>query len=223
MHGKILVVEDEPRLAALLRDYLDKAGYEPHCLRDGIEVVPWVREQAPDLILLDLMLPGKYGVEICKEIRSFSGMPIIMVTARVEEIDRLLGLELGADDYICKPFSPREVVARVKAVLRRARGHQAPASHVFSIDKDQYKATLRGRDLDLTAVEFQLLQILAEHPGRIFPRSQLMGRIYPDQRVVSDRTIDSHVKKLRRKIASADPGGEWIHSVYGLGYKFEMP
>ncbi len=223
MRGKILVVEDEPRLAALLRDYLEKTGFEPCCLRDGMEVVPRVREQPPDLILLDLMLPGKDGVEICKEIRSFSCVPIIMVTARVEEIDRLLGLELGADDYICKPFSPREVIARVKAVLRRANGQQSPASHGLSMDKDRYKATLLGQDLDLTAVEFQLLQILAGHPGRIFPRSQLMGRIYPDQRVVSDRTIDSHVKKLRRKIASADPEGEWIRSVYGIGYKFEMP
>jgi two-component system response regulator BaeR len=223
MHGKILVVEDEPRLAALLRDYLDKAGYEPHCLRDGMKVVPWVREQAPDLILLDLMLPGKDGVEICKEIRSFSGIPIIMVTARVEEIDRLLGLELGADDYICKPFSPREVIARIKAVLRRASGQLSPEIHGLVLDKVRYKAILHDRDLDLTAVEFQLLQILASLPGRIFSRRQLMDGIYPDRRVVSDRTIDSHVKKLRRKIAVAAPGENWVQSVYSVGYKFETP
>lgn len=223
MRGKILVVEDEPKLAGLLREYLERAGYEPHCLGDGLEVVPWVRERAPDLVLLDLMLPGKNGMEICREIRSFSGVPIVMVTARVEEIDRLLGLELGADDYICKPFSPREVVARVKAVLRRAGGQPSPAGHGLSLDPDRYKATLHGRDLDLTAVEFQLLRILAENPGRIFSRSRLMDRIYPDRRVVSDRTIDSHVKKLRRKIAAAAPGEEWIRSLYGAGYKLETP
>lgn len=223
MRGKILVVEDEPKLANLLRDYLEQAGYEPHCLGDGREVVPWIREQTPDLVLLDLMLPGKDGMEICKEIRSFSSVPILMVTARVEEIDRLLGLEMGADDYICKPFSPREVVARVKAVLRRAGGQAVPSRHGLSLDKDRFKVTLHGRDLDLTAIEFQLLHILAENAGRIYSRSQLMDRIYPDRRVVSDRTIDSHVKKIRRKIAAAAPGEEWIHSLYGVGYKLETP
>ncbi|HBO68687.1 MAG TPA: two-component system response regulator BaeR [Deltaproteobacteria bacterium] len=223
MPKKILVVEDEPKLADLLRDYLEQAGYEPHCLGNGLEAVPWVRKQAPDLVLLDLMLPGKDGMEICKEIRSFSAIPILMVTARVEEIDRLLGLELGADDYICKPFSPREVVARVKAVLRRAGKQPSPAGGGLSLDQDRFQATLHGRALDLTAIEFQLLHILAENPGRIFSRSRLMDRIYPDRRVVSDRTIDSHVKKLRRKIASAAPGEEWIHSLYGVGYKLETP
>ncbi|MGB7971584.1 MAG: response regulator [Candidatus Deferrimicrobiaceae bacterium] len=223
MRGKILVVEDEPKLANLLRDYLEQAGYEPHCLGDGREVVPWVREQTPDLVLLDLMLPGKDGMEILREIRSFSALPILMVTSRVEEIDRLLGLELGADDYICKPFSPREVIARVRAVLRRTGGQASPAVHGLSLDKERFQATLHGQDLDLTAIEFQLLHILAQNPGRIFSRSQLMDRIYPDQRVVSDRTIDSHVKKLRRKIASAAPGEEWIHSLYGVGYKVETP
>jgi len=223
MRGKILVVEDEPKLANLLRDYLERAGYEPHCLGDGREVVPWVREQTPDLILLDLMLPGKDGLEILREIRSFSVVPILMVTSRVEEIDRLLGLELGADDYICKPFSPREVIARVRAVLRRTGGQPSPAVHGLSLDKKRFQATLHGQNLDLTAIEFQLLHILTQNPGRIFSRSQLMDRIYPDQRVVSDRTIDSHVKKLRRKIASAAPGEEWIHSLYGVGYKVEIP
>ena len=223
MPGKIFVVEDEPRLASLLADYLRQAGYEPHCIGNGGEVVSRVREEAPDLVLLDLMLPGKDGIEICKEIRAFSSLPIVMVTARVEEIDRLLGLELGADDYICKPFSPREVVARVKAVLRRAGGRKDDPHPGLTLDRERYKAVLHGRDLDLTVVEFQLMHFLAEHPGRIFSRSQLMDRIYPDRRVVSDRTIDSHVKKLRRKIEAAAPGEEWIHSVYGAGYKFEEP
>jgi len=223
MSEKIFVVEDEPRLAALLSDYLRKAGYEVECINDGKGVVSRVREEAPALVLLDWMLPGKEGLEICKEIRSFSSVPIIMVTARVEEIDRLLGLELGADDYICKPFSPREVVARVKAVLRRG-GERNPKEYGLTFDKEKYKATLHGKDLELTVFEFQMLYLLAARPGQIFSREKLMERIYPDHRVVSDRTIDSHVKKLRRKIeTAAKPGEEWIHSVYGAGYKFEAP
>ncbi|PKN35733.1 MAG: two-component system response regulator BaeR [Deltaproteobacteria bacterium HGW-Deltaproteobacteria-19] len=221
MSRKILVVEDEPKLASLLADYLKASGFEPSCLGNGLEVVPWVREREPDLILLDLMLPGRDGMEICREIRTFSAVPVIMVTARIEEIDRLLGLELGADDYICKPFSPREVVARVKAVLRRARDGRMEDVPGLVLDELRYRAALNGRDLDLTAVEFKLLQLLAAHPGRIYRRGQLMERIYPDPRSVSDRTIDSHIKKLRRKIEAADPEARIIHSVYGIGYKFE--
>jgi len=220
MSGRILIVEDEPKLAALLRDYLQQAGFEASLLDNGLEVAPRVREQAPDLILLDLMLPGKDGLEVCKEIRSFSAVPIVMVTARVEEIDRLLGLELGADDYICKPFSPREVVARVKAVLRRA-GAAAIQAEGLVLDESRYLATLHGHDLDLTAVEFKLLHFLTLNPGRIYSRTQLMDRIYPDQRTVGDRTIDSHIKKLRKKLAAVAPNEELIHSVYGVGYKFE--
>jgi two-component system, OmpR family, response regulator BaeR len=221
MTGKILIVEDEEKLASLLNDYLRQARFEPYQLVNGLEVVPWVREQRPDLILLDLMLPGRDGLEICKEIRSFSSVPIIMTTARVEEIDRLLGLELGADDYICKPFSPREVVARVKAVLRRTDGGATIKAAGLVLDELRLQATLNKQELDLTAVEFKLLQFLAANPGRIYGRQQLMDRIYPDERVVSDRTIDSHIKKLRRKIATVNPNEELIHSVYGVGYKFE--
>lgn len=221
MSGKILIVEDEPKLAALLSDYLLQAGFDPARLDNGLAVADWVREHSPELILLDLMLPGKDGLEVCKEVRGFSAVPIVMVTARVEEIDRLLGLELGADDYICKPFSPREVVARVKAVLRRAGAASPPAAGLV-LDESRYRASLHGCELDLTAVEFKLLQFLTAHPGRIYSRSQLMDRIYPDQRIVGDRTIDSHVKKLRKKIAvAAAPGEELIHSVYGVGYKYE--
>ena len=140
MNGKLLIVEDEKKLAGLLSDYLRQAGFEPFCLDDGTEVVPWVREQRPDLILLDLMLPGRDGMEICKEIRTFSSVPVIMVTARVEEIDRLLGLEFGADDYICKPFSPREVVARVRAVLRRTGDGQTMQASGFVLDESRYQA-----------------------------------------------------------------------------------
>jgi two-component system response regulator BaeR len=222
MSGKVLIVEDERKLAELLRDYLKQSGFETFCLENGLEAVLWVREQSPDLILLDLMLPGRDGLEICKEIRSFSSVPVIMVTARVEEIDRLLGLELGADDYICKPFSPREVVARVKTVLRRAGNAQMIQAEGIILDESRYRATLDGHDLEFTAVEFKLLQFLVSNPGRIFGRQQLMDRIYPDQRSVSDRTIDSHIKKIRRKLMETKHGAELIHSVYGVGYKFEV-
>jgi len=221
MNRIILVVEDEPKLASLLADYLRASSFEPHCLENGMDVVPWVREHRPDLILLDLMLPGRDGVEICADIRTFSTVPIIMVTARIEEIDRLLGLEIGADDYICKPFSPREVVARVKAVLRRTQGGQTLEESGLTLDENRWRATLNGRDLGLTAVEFKLLQFLAANPGRIFERQQLMDRIYPDERVVSERTIDSHIKKLRKKLQTADPKASLIHAVYSVGYKFE--
>jgi two-component system response regulator BaeR len=219
--GKILIVEDEPKLASLVADYLRASGFEPFLLANGTEVVPWVREYKPDLILLDLMLPGRDGMDICKDIRTFSRVPIIMVTARVEEIDRLLGLELGADDYICKPFSPREAVARVKAVLRRTLDGHTMQAQGLVLDEHRYRATLHGRDLDLTAVEFKLLQVLVDNPGRVYGRQQLMEKIYRDDRFVSDRTIDSHIKKLRKKIEAVDPAATLIHSVYGVGYKSE--
>ncbi len=221
MSERVLVVEDEPKLAALLSDYLAASGFEPAVLNNGTEVVSWTRDHKPDLVLLDIMLPGRDGMDICREIRTFSSVPIIMVTAKVEEIDRLLGLELGADDYICKPFSPREVVARVKAVLRRTRGGQSIQAQGLVLDEARYRATLHGRDLELTAVEFKLLLLLIEHPGRIYGRLQIMEKIYPDDRFVNDRTIDSHIKKLRRKIEAVDPRAALIQSVYGVGYKFE--
>ena len=221
MNGNILIVEDEPKLASLLADYLRASGFEPFCLANGAEVVSWVREHNPDLILLDLMLPGRDGMEVCKDIRAFSRIPLIMVTARIEEIDRLLGLELGADDYVCKPFSPREVVARVKAVLRRTRDVQTIQCQEMVLDEQRYRAVLHSHDLGLTAVEFKLLQFLVANPGHIYSRQQLMDKIYPDERSVSDRTIDSHIKKLRRKIEAVDPEAKLIHSVYGVGYKFE--
>ena len=152
------------------------------------------------------MLPGRDGLEVCRELRTFSEVPIVMVTARVEEIDRLLGLEIGADDYICKPFSPREVVARVRAILRRAqRGAAAPAATGFTIDEAQYRAAFDGRALDLTPVEFRLLNTLAAAPGRVFSRQQLLDNLYDDHRVVTDRTVDSHIKNLRRKLDEVSP------------------
>jgi two-component system response regulator BaeR len=218
---RVLIVEDEPQLAHLLEDYLEQSGYQTAIIHDGSQVSQSIRGAEPDLILLDVMLPGVDGMTLCKQIREFSQVPVIMVTARFEESDRLRGLELGADDYICKPFSPREVVARVKAVLRRSAEGVKKIPPTLKIDEARFKAELHGKDLELTAVEFQLLKILSADPGRIYSRSQLMDQIYNDHRIVSDRTIDSHIKKLRKKIAAVSPGEELIHSVYGVGYKFE--
>lgn len=225
--GTILIVEDEPKLAALLSDYLRKEGYQTSVIADGLQVVDAVRANTPDLILLDLMLPGRDGVEICRDLRSFSQVPIVMVTARVEEIDRLLGLQIGADDYICKPFSPREVVARVRAILRRVgkwsetgKDKNQPASDLV-IDDAQYQARFKGQPLDLTPVEFRLLKTLCTNKGRVFSRDQLMNSVYQDYRVVTDRTVDSHVKNLRRKLDLVSPEHEMIRSIYGIGYKFE--
>ena len=216
--SRILIVEDEPKLAALEADYLAAAGYETHVIANGLEVVPWVRANAPDLILLDLMLPGRDGLEVCGELRTFSEIPIVMVTARVEEIDRLIGLDLGADDYVCKPFSVRELVARVKAILRRGA---APMSKLV-LDDQKHLAQLDGRALDLTPVEFRLLSALASAPGRVFPRERLLERLYEDHRVVTDRTVDAHVKNLRRKLEEIRPGEDLVRSIYGVGYKLEL-
>jgi two-component system, OmpR family, response regulator BaeR len=218
---RVLIVEDETKLAELLRDYLVQDGFEVTMLHRGDEVERWVAAHEVDLVLLDLMLPGKSGLDVCRALRAAGDVAIIMVTARVEEIDRLLGLELGADDYICKPFSPREVVARVKAVLRRGKRRDPAADSGVKLDEAGHRATVSGKDLNLTAVEFELLKVLADHPGRIYTREQLMDAMYRDERVVADRTVDSHIKKIRRKIAAVLPDREVVHSVYGLGYKYE--
>lgn len=238
---QLLVVEDEPKLAVLVCRYLDAAGFQTGILADGNLVVDAVRSNQPDLVLLDLMLPGRDGIDICREIRTFSSVPIIMMTARVEEIDRLLGLELGADDYICKPFSPREMVARVRAVLRRtlAVGKSALApedgrggtnsgdssggvpNQGLWIDTAHHSAWLEGKPLELTPVEFRLLSILASAPGQVFRRDDLLERLYEDHRVVNDRTVDTHIKNLRRKVAKVLPERELIQSVYGMGYKYQ--
>jgi len=218
----VLVVEDEPKIAALLRDYLVVSGYRVSVLENGSSAAAWVREHTPDAILLDLMLPGEDGLSICRGVRAFSAVPILMITARVEEIDRLLGLELGADDYICKPFSPREVVARVKAVLRRSRPAPETAKVApIELDEGRFEARVLGAPLELTPVEFRLLAKLMAQPGRVFSRQQLMDSLYRDHRVVSERTVDSHVKNLRRKLAEG--GVDPIASVYGVGYRLEWP
>ncbi|WP_416412082.1 two-component system response regulator BaeR [Pantoea sp. App145] len=219
----ILVVEDEPKLAQLMIDYLQASNYRTHHIGDGSEVLTYVQQSPPDLMLLDLMLPGRDGLTLCREIRRFSDLPIIMVTARTEEIDRLLGLEIGADDYICKPFSPREVVARVKTILRRVKRSPEEvqqASHLL-IDESRFQASWREQPLELTPAEFRLLKTLALEPGKVFSREQLLNHLYDDYRVVTDRTIDSHIKNLRRKLENLDAEQPFIRAVYGMGYRWE--
>ena len=221
--ASILVVEDEPKIAQLLVDYLERAAYPTHRIGNGAEVIPWVRKNNPRLILLDVMLPGRDGLSICREIREYSDVPIVIVTAQVEEIDRLLGLELGADDYICKPFSPREVVARVNAIMRRVASQSVPGGAYLGIvvDRTHHRAHVNGHALDLTPIEFRLLGALLGQPGRVFSRNQLMDRVYKDRRAVSDRTMDSHIKNLRRKVREFLPNEDVIRTVYGVGYKLE--
>jgi two-component system response regulator BaeR len=219
----ILIVEDEPKLACLLADYLAADGFTTRCIADGHAAVAEARKNEGALMLLDLMIPGMDGLTVCREVRSFAAIPIIMVTARVDEIDRLLGLELGADDYICKPFSPREVVARVRAVLRRVSPPAGLTVDRLIVDDARFEVTLDGRRMELTPVEFRLLRTLAAAPGRIYSREQLLDTLYEDRRVVLDRTVDSHVKNVRRKLAEIAPAEDLIRSIYGVGYKLELP
>ncbi|WP_455425087.1 two-component system response regulator BaeR [Dryocola sp. LX212] len=222
---RILIVEDEPKLGQLLVDYLRAASYAPMLITHGNDVLPYVRQTPPDLILLDLMLPGTDGLTLCKEIRRFSEIPIVMVTAKIEEIDRLLGLEIGADDYICKPYSPREVVARVKTILRRCKRQQDPIpageESLLIIDEGRFQASWREKVLDLTPAEFRLLKTLSHEPGKVFSREMLLNQLYDDYRVVTDRTIDSHIKNLRRKLEALDEEQSFIRAVYGVGYRWE--
>jgi two-component system, OmpR family, response regulator BaeR len=219
----ILIVEDEPKIVEILKDYLMGAGFRVSCLYRGDEVVPHVKRTPPCLILLDIMIPEMNGWEVCREVRKFSSVPIIMITARVEEIDRLLGLELGADDYICKPFSPREVVARVNAVLRRTyvpASEKVLAAGEISLIEDTHQVTVGGCELRLTPCEYNLLKTLISHPNRIFTRNELINLVQGYDFDGYDRTIDSHIKNLRKKIGAHLPGKEVISTVYGLGYKF---
>ena len=218
----ILVVEDERKIVEILRDYLVKAGYRVSSLDSGDAVVPYVKRNPPCLILLDIMIPGMNGWEVCREIRRFSNVPIIMITARVEEIDRLLGLELGADDYICKPFSPREVVARVSAVLRRVYVPQAGKTISVGdvrLVQETHQVLAAGHEVKVTPCEYSLLKTLLNHPNRIFSRNELINLVQGYDFEGYDRTIDSHVKNLRKKIAACIPDREIISTVYGVGYK----
>jgi two-component system response regulator BaeR len=220
---RILVVEDDARIAQLLLDYLRNDGHQAQALADGQQALSEIRQSPPDLLILDLMLPGLDGVSLCRAVRCFSDLPILMVTARVDEVDRLLGLDTGADDYVCKPFSPREVMARVKALLRRAEGRVATMQRPWTIDDQGLRIAWRDRWLPLTPLEFRMLRLLLSRPGRVFSRAQLLDSVHGDIRDVSDRAIDTHVKNLRRKVQAVDPGADCIASVYGVGYRFDHP
>lgn len=219
---RILIVEDERRIAEILTDYLRQSDYDVEHKDRGDKIVELVKKDPPSLILLDIMLPGGDGLEICREIRKFSEVPIIIVSARIDELDRLLGLELGADDYICKPFSPREVVARVKAVFRRARNAPDAETQLIQIDDEKNRITVSGTVMDLTPTEFRLLKLFASKPGRVFSRDQLLELCYQQEQLVFDRVIDSHIKNVRKKLAKVLPGQELIHAVYGVGYRYEV-
>jgi two-component system, OmpR family, response regulator BaeR len=216
----IYIIEDEPELASVVADYVRAAGYAPTVFADGAVALQALRDATPALVVLDLMLPGLDGLSLCRALREFSDVPVVMVTARVEEIDRLLGLEAGADDYVCKPFSPREVVARIKAILRRSGPASQPSP--VALDESARRAAIHGKPLDLTPSEFALLAVLARRPGQVFSRAQLLDLAFSDSMDVTDRVIDSHIKNLRRKIDTAAPGMEPIHSIYGLGYRFDL-
>jgi two-component system response regulator BaeR len=223
--NSILIVEDEAHLADLERDYLIAAGYDVKVINRGDEAFEWLQSNKPMLVVLDLMLPGKDGLDICREIRKTSEIPIIMTTAKVEEVDRLIGLELGADDYLCKPFSLRELVARVKTVLRRYEHALSSTENLTKntdlvLIEDAAQAKFADKTVELTIVEVNLLRLLLQHPRQIFSRDQIIDRIYDDRRVVSDRTVDSHIKKLRKKLQSLNAEHDYIHSVYGAGYRF---
>jgi len=221
----VMIVEDTEELAALLGDYLEREGFDVSFVTRGDAALARFAETQPDLILLDLMLPGMDGLAVCQALRRESQVPIVMTTAKVEEIDRLLGLELGADDYICKPYSPREVVARVKTVLRRAQAEPAPVpagAARLLIEQERYRASLDGTRLELTPTEFRLLLVLAERPGRVLSRAQLLEFAYEAEREVYDRVVDSHIKNLRRKLAAVVPEEDILRSVYGVGYSFEF-
>lgn len=225
---RIVIVEDELDIASVVQDYLRHAGYETEHFADGQSALEHLVASPPDLTLLDIMLPRLDGIEVLRRAREHTSHPIIMLTARIEEVDRLLGLELGADDYVCKPFSPRELVARVRAVLRRTvppddRSQARQGTPGLVLDDVHWRASLEGTPLNLTRREFGLLQVLSRHPGRIFSRARLLELAYDDTMDVTERAIDSHVKNLRRKLGAVTPSHDWIRSVYGVGFAWEAP
>jgi len=222
MAQHILIVEDEESLAQVLSEYIGQSGFTVSMINNGDEVIDWVKENSVDLILLDLMLPGKNGLDIYRELRTFNNVPVVMATARVDEIDRLIGLELGADDYICKPYSPREVVVRIKNILRRAGQGAQVSPHLLNINDATMQVLVKGQEVVLTRAEFRLLQHFYKHREQVFSREQLMSQIYSDNRIVTDRTIDSHIKNLRKKIQDVDAEVDCIQSIYGVGYKFAL-
>jgi two-component system, OmpR family, alkaline phosphatase synthesis response regulator PhoP len=224
MNELIMVVDDEPKIVRLARDYLERGSFRVLPMHDGLAALAAARQEKPDLIVLDLNLPGLDGLDLCRALRRESSVPIIMLTARVEETDRLIGLEVGADDYIVKPFSPRELVARVRAVLRRTQGDVQASGLIrtgeLEIDLQGHRVTRRGELLKLTRIEFNLLATLAQHPGQTFSRAQLIQRLHGSADGSFDRSIDAHVKNLRRKLEEDPADPRYVLTVYGIGYQF---
>ena len=223
--ARILVVDDEPKIVQLVRDYLERAGFAVSTARDGNEALMRAHSERPDLIVLDIGLPGLDGLEVTRRLRRDSGVPIIMLTARHEETDKVVGLELGADDYVTKPFSPRELEARVRAVLRR---QAAPEDQVLragdlTLDVPRLRTEVSGRSVPLTATEFQLLTALARQPGRVFTRAQLLDAIHGVAFESYERAIDAHVKNIRRKIEPDPRAPRYVQTVFGVGYRFAEP
>lgn len=224
MTQKILVVDDEPEITRLVRAYLERAGFAVVTAGEGREALAVFRHERPNLVILDLNLPDLDGLDVCREMRRASNVPIIMLTARIEETDRLIGLELGADDYVVKPFSPREIVARVRAVLRRAEGTPVRPEVILAsgvtLDLTRREASVDCRPLDLTTMEFDLLAVLVEHPGQVFTRLQLLDRAQGNACEGYERTIDVHVKNLRKKLGDDPQNPHFIETVRGVGYRF---
>ena len=221
---KILVIDDEPKIIQLTQDYLENAGFSVISAGDGERALAVIRDEQPDLVVLDLGLPGMDGLDVCRSIRKTSNLPIIMLTARDEETDKLVGLELGADDYITKPFSPKELVARVRSVLRRSElvqeGREVFRVGDVTLDLPRMQVTVSGEEIELTATEFQLLQALASQPGRIFTRSQLLNAVHGVAIESYERAIDAHIKNIRRKLEPYPHEPRYIQTVYGVGYRF---
>jgi two-component system alkaline phosphatase synthesis response regulator PhoP len=224
MNERILIVDDEPKIVKLARDYLEQSNYVVLTAVNGPQALAAARADKPDLVVLDLNLPGMDGLDVCRQLRRESDVPIIMLTARIEETDRLIGLELGADDYITKPFSPRELVARVRAVLRRVNGGLSQPGLIrvgnLEIDLQGHRASLNGEPLHFTRIEFNLLALLAQNPGQAFSRQRLLEQLHGFSHDGFDRSIDAHVKNLRRKIEPDASDPTYILTVYGIGYRF---
>ncbi len=224
MNELILVVDDEPKIVKLAQDYLKQAGFRVVSAGDGTTAIAAARHERPDLIVLDLNLPDRDGIDVCRVLRRDSDVPIIMLTARDAETDRLIGLELGADDYITKPFSPRELVARVRAVLRRVQGEVRQSAIIratdLEIDLNGHNVTRRGEAIHLTPSEFTLLTLLAQHPGQVFSREQLLERLYGVSYEGLARSVDAHIKNLRQKLEDDPSNPRFVITIYGVGYKF---
>ena len=224
----ILIVDDDVELVTLLVDYLQLEGFAPVAAHNGTEALELLSRQEFEIVVLDVMMPGMSGVEVLKRIREKSQLPVLMLTAKGDPVDRIIGLELGADDYLVKPFSPRELVARVRALLRRVHADSEPQREVLefgelTIDVSGHKVLVKGKEVDLTASEFKLLTTLSRYPGRVYSRMELVEKVLGYDFEGYERTIDSHVKNLRAKIGDNPRNPKWLHTVHGVGYRFEDP